>query len=349
VVGRFPGECRRIPVTAGLAGAAIGARAAEWVYETGIIEPRRIEVSLVSQPPIVVPPVGSAEDDAPPVGAEATERRRGYVTVPLEDGARALVCLRRNKDGLRMRVRSSNHAGGECTLPGGAVTADAAAWHLSFTDAGALAFLRLTATMSGEQQTNLYGRAMPPEGLQWECDSLSDPREWRLDVDLPWATLRRAGLDTNRLSFSISGVRTFRLPAAGSSSVVRRRIPVGLRVPGGIRRREDRFVPLLFSAPLRKPRQYALTLHLRRLPGQAAPFDVFIQGRAAGPAAVSARPPGRGEHILVQRFDRVSAIDRISVEFRVRSGPGTVGRLPMLCGFEAEAIKFPVETAPRRR
>ena len=214
-------------------------------------------------------------------------------------------------------------------------------WEMFLTDAAGEKVLHLAVSGANEHFQALRADRTSPENAAWtgawNSAARLDDSGFTVEVAIPLATLRAAGLDPQTLGLNFQMNRT---RIAGEA----------LAYLGAIgRSRCANFAPLAFgdraAAP---PRRFQVRLHFAEPDDIAAGqrvFDVKLQGRVVLKDFDVARETGGPRRALVKTFERIEAAGAMTLEFVPKANAPTASTAPILSGWEVVEETFAIERA----
>lgn len=216
-------------------------------------------------------------------------------------------------------------------------------WELFLTDAAGEKVLHLAVSGANEHfQALRVGRTSPENPAwtgAWSSAARLDDAGFTVEMAIPLAKLRAAGLDPQTLGINfqmnrtrIAGEALAYLGMAGRSACAN-------------------FAPLALGerAPA-PPRRFNVRLHFAEPDEIAAGqrvFDVRLQGRVVLKDFDVAKEAGGPRRAVVKSFELIEAAGAMTLEFVPRAGPLAASTAPILCGWEVEAEAFAVARAQR--
>lgn len=317
-----------------------------WIYASGIRGIRKASLQLDFLPPLksvvfVVPPqldaaLGPREWLGPPLTTLPNTKTRVW----LAHDAQAIYCAatRPPIPGHRsLMPKPSKRAAPVVDI----FTDDS--WEVFLTDAAGAKVLHLAVNGAGDRfQALSEGRNMsenPAWKGAWTSAARLDDSGFTVELALPLATIRAAGLDPQTLGLNFQMNRT---RIAGEALAY-------LGAEG--RSRCANFAPLALGerapAPLRR---FQVKFHFAEpddvQAGQRV-FDVKLQGRVVLKDFDIAKEAGGPLRAVVKAFEHIEAAGAMTLEFVPRAGPLTPGTAPILCGWEVMEEAFAVARARR--
>jgi hypothetical protein len=306
-----------------------------WVYTSGLRNPGRLKIDLVSIKPVVISPKAGEPvvDGVPsdgfwegvkPVQFEHDE----HVELP-----RTTLLARRNRDNIYLSCRREASERGGRPVPFIATQTgrDAECWRddeleIMFTDERKQMFAQFGVSCAGgrfEGKGELGKFGDKKWNGSWSAAVQRGTREWSAEIAVPIRTLEEAGLDTRKLWVNAM--------SQGLGSGGRRRIH--LADPG-----EKGFDRCEFFRPVADrqlpPRSVTVRLHFAD-PEFAGPgrrvFDVLLGGRKVlADFDIAGRAGGRNT-ALAEEFAAVEVGTQVALDFVAKIGE------PLICGIEIVA------------
>ena len=216
-------------------------------------------------------------------------------------------------------------------------------WEVFLTDAAGEKVLHLAVNGANEHFQALRSDRTSPENSAWtgawSSAARLDDTGFTVELAIPLATLRAAGLDPQALGLNfqmnrtrIAGEALAYLGMAGRSTCANF-APVGLgeRAP----------------AP---PRRFSVRLHFAEPDELAAGqrvFDVKLQGRVVLKDFDVAKEAGGPRRALVKTFEHIEAAGAMTLEFVPKAGVATASSAPVLSGWEVLDEGFALTRAKR--
>ena len=216
-------------------------------------------------------------------------------------------------------------------------------WELFLTDAAGEKVLHLAVSGANERFLALRADRNSPENASWtgawRSAARLDDSGFTVEVALPLATLRAAGLDPHTLGINfqmnrtrIAGEALAYLGMAGRSACANfAPLAIGERAP----------------AP---PRHFRVRLHLAEpddVPAGQRVFDVKLQGRVVLKDFDVAKEAGGPRRALVKTFEHIEAAGAMTLEFVPKAKAPTASTAPILSGWEVVDEHFAFARAKR--
>ena len=315
------------------------AKDPSWLYTSGVRGKARVELSLVSLRPVVIPPCEQAPtidgklDDAPWRDAEP---------VPLA-GPAPLVRLtklfaRRDDTGLYFGFRreAAVRDGKPVPFAGKETGEDAPLqqdddFELYLTDGAARLGLHFGVSWAGgtfDQKRWLTWQGRPDRNWDCEWSSAVDTGQgaWTGEVAIPLSVLQDAGLETDDLQLNVMSQHR----SGGTGALY-------LTAPGRAGFNDClEFLPITDSPIVIADRTFRLRCHFAEpdgsRPGERL-FDVKVQGKTVLKDVDIAREAGGPFRALVRECRQIRARNRATMEL-VPKGPAEPGALPVICALE---------------